>query len=254
MRGVPRERRGAVERGRRLQRDPEDARGAGEDQHQLLGRVEVEPGDEAEAVAQRAGDQAGTGRGAHEREPRQVEADRAGRRALADHDVELEVLHRRVEHLFDRARQPVDLVDEEHVAVVEIGEDRGEIAGALQRGATRDPQAHAHLHRDDAGETGLAQPGRAREQDVVDGLPALLRRAQHDLQVLDQARLADEVVERPRPERGLLGRLDRVGTGAQQLLAAHTRTASCFSASRSRSSTPPSSGSCASTSRISSGA
>src|SRR3712207_7412809 len=43
----------------------------------------------------------------------QVEADRSGRRALADHDVELEVLHGRVEDLLHGAGQAVDLVDEQ---------------------------------------------------------------------------------------------------------------------------------------------
>ena len=34
----------------------------------------------------------------------------------AEDDVEAEVLHRRVERLLDRRREPVDLVDEEDVA------------------------------------------------------------------------------------------------------------------------------------------
>ena len=49
-----------------------------------LGVVVVEPGDEAEAVAQRAGDEARAGGGADEGEAGQVEPDRAGRRALAE--------------------------------------------------------------------------------------------------------------------------------------------------------------------------
>ena len=109
--------------------------------------VVVEPGDEAEAVAQRAGDQAGARRRAHEREAREIEPDRARRRTLPDHDVELKVFHRGIEHLFDRARKAVDLVDEQHAAVVEIGEDRGEIAGPLERGPAGGLHARAHLGR-----------------------------------------------------------------------------------------------------------
>ena len=48
---------------------------------------------------------------------------------------------------------------------------------------------------DDAGQRRLAQPRRAGEQHVIDGLPALPRRGQHDLEVLAQARLTDELVE-----------------------------------------------------------
>ena len=41
---------------------------------------------------------------------------RARRRPLADDEVELEVLHRRIEDFLDRRIEPVDLVDEQHVA------------------------------------------------------------------------------------------------------------------------------------------
>ena len=54
-----------------------------------------------------------------ERERRQVERQRSRRRPLADDDVEPEVLERRVEDLLDRAVQPVDLVDEEDVVLLE---------------------------------------------------------------------------------------------------------------------------------------
>ena len=137
-----------------------------------IGRVVVvEPGDEPEAVAQRPGDQAGAGGGADQGEAGDVEPDRAGGRALAQHDVELEVLHRRVEHLFDGPGQPVDLVDEEHVALAELAEDGGEVAAPLERRTGRDVQADVHLGGDDVGEAGLAEAGRAGEEEVVGGLP-----------------------------------------------------------------------------------
>ena len=139
MRGVPRARRAISAAPSASSGTPRIARRALEDRDEVVGLVVVEAGDEAEAVAQRAGDQAGARRRADEREARQVEADRARRRALADDDVELEVLHRGVQHLLDGAREAVDLVDEQHVAVVEVGEDRGEVAGALERGPARDP-------------------------------------------------------------------------------------------------------------------
>ena len=49
---------------------------------------------------------------------------------FADHQVELELLHRRVEDLLDRRAQAVDLVDEQHVARLQVGEQGGEVAGA----------------------------------------------------------------------------------------------------------------------------
>ena len=100
---------------------------------ELVGRVVVEPEGEPEAVAQRRRQQPGARRRADERERRQVERQRPRGRPLADDDVEPEVLERRVEDLLDRAVEPVDLVDEEDVARLERGQDRGDVALALER-------------------------------------------------------------------------------------------------------------------------
>ena len=128
---------------------------------------------------------------------------------LADHDVELEVLHRRVQDLFDGPGEAMDLVDEEDVAVVEVGEDGGEVTGALQRRAAGDPEPDLHLGGHDPGEARLAQAGRAGEEQVVDGLAA--PGAEQDVEMLLQPRLTDELVEPAGPQRRLLGRLHRVG-------------------------------------------
>jgi hypothetical protein len=37
---------------------------------------------------------------------------------LADDEVELEILHRRIEHLLDRRVEPMDFVDEQNVALL----------------------------------------------------------------------------------------------------------------------------------------
>ena len=87
---------------------------------------------------------------------------RARRRPLPDDEVELEVLHRGIEHLLDLARQAVDLVDEEHVAALEVGEDRREVAAALEHGPRRAAACDAHLVRDDVRERRLAEAGRTR--------------------------------------------------------------------------------------------
>ena len=60
----------------------EQAGAALDDARQLLGRVELQPRDDAEAVAQRIGQHAGARGRAHQREGLQVQLDRARRRAL----------------------------------------------------------------------------------------------------------------------------------------------------------------------------
>ena len=97
---------------------------------------------------------------------------RARRRPLADDQVELEVLHRRIEHFLDRRLQAVDLVDEQDVAGLQVGQDRGEVAGALDHRPGGGAEADAQLARDDLRQRGLAQAGRAVQQHVVQRLAA----------------------------------------------------------------------------------
>jgi hypothetical protein len=95
----------------------------------------VEPVLDAEAVAQRAREQPGArGRPDQgERRQRQGHDLRAG--ALAHGDRQLPVLHGGIEDLLDRARQAVDLVDEEDRARLQRGEERRHVALALERRA-----------------------------------------------------------------------------------------------------------------------
>ena len=117
IRGVPRERReisSAASASISTSRIRAERR---DDPRQLLGLVVLEPEGHPETVAQRRRQQAGARGRADERERRQVERERPRRGPLADDDVEPEVLERRVEDLLDRAAEPVDLVDEEDVAL-----------------------------------------------------------------------------------------------------------------------------------------
>jgi len=93
----------------------------------------------------------------------------------------------------------VDLVDEEDVARLERGEDRRNVLLFDGRpGDGADPDAE--LLVDDVGEARLTEAGRPCEQDVVERLPARLRRGQGDLELLLHALLADELVEPARAQ------------------------------------------------------
>src|ERR1700690_4021718 len=109
--------------------DAKDARAAVDDQLELRLAVEIKPHRDAEAVAQRIGEQPGTCRGADQGEFGKVDLHRACRRAFTDDEVELKILHRRIKDFLDRRVEAMDLVDEENVAIFEIGEQRREIAG-----------------------------------------------------------------------------------------------------------------------------
>jgi hypothetical protein len=89
----------------------------------------------------------------------------------------------------------VDLVDEEHVALLEAGEDRGHVPLALERGAGNRPDPDAELLANDRRERRLAEPRRPDEEHVVERVTASTGRLERDLELLFRALLADEVGE-----------------------------------------------------------
>src|SRR4029079_8563772 len=98
-------------------------------------------------------------------------------------DVEAEVLERRVEDLLRGAIEPMDLVDEENVARLESGEDRGVVF--LRDGGSRDgTEPHAELLTDDLRERRLAEARGAREKHVVARLRARPRGLESDPELL----------------------------------------------------------------------
>ena len=128
----------------------------------------------------------------------------------------------------------MDLVDEEHVALAERGEDRGHVALPFERGAGGAAQADAELLADDVGEARLAETGRPDQEEVVEGLAARSRRLERDCKLFLDPLLGDELVEAARPERALELVLLRANVGRQELSFCH---AASFSACRTCSST-----------------
>src|SRR4030095_16818148 len=143
---------------------------------QLPRLVEGEPDRYAEAVAQRRGEEPGAGGGADEREGRERDLDRARGRSLADDQIELVILHRGVEHFLHRRIEAVDLIDEEYVLVLEIGQQCRQIARTHKHRARSRAKADAKLARDDLGKRGLAETGRPGEQHMVERLATRFRR------------------------------------------------------------------------------
>ena len=119
---------------------------------------------------------------------------------FADDDIEDARFHRGVEDFFDSAIEAMDLVDEKHVAGGEVGEDRREIADALDRGAGSGAQARADLFGDQMRERGLAQSGRTIQKYVLGLMVAAARGGQKDAQILFYRRLADIFGPRIRPQ------------------------------------------------------
>ena len=135
MRGVPRRAAGDFQGAGLVDGHAENFRRALHDELQIVMRVELQPQHDAEARAQGRGEQSGAGRGADEGEWLDVHSVGASGRALPDHDVELVVFERGIQHFFERRLQAVDFVNEQDLLLAQVGEDGGEVAFDLQRRA-----------------------------------------------------------------------------------------------------------------------
>jgi len=135
-----------------------------------------------EPVAQGGGDESRAGGGADEGEGLQLNVQRSRVDAFAEGEVDAEVFHGRVEELFDGLLHAVDFVDEEDGILFGVGEVGDEVLGGLESGAGADLEVDAEVARDAGGEGGLAEAGRAIEEDVAEGLAAFGGRLHGDLQ------------------------------------------------------------------------
>ena len=110
----------------------------------------------------------------------------------------------------------VDLVDEEDVALLQVGEQGGQIAGPDQHRSGRDAQSDPELGGHDPGQRRLAEAGWPGEEQVVGGLVALQRGLEDDAEVFGQLALADELAEGAGAQPRLVGLLGRGGLGVDR--------------------------------------
>src|SRR5690606_15946430 len=106
----------------------------------------------------------------------------------------------------------MDLIDEENVVFLKVGEQGGQIAWPLEYRPRGLAQLYAHFVRDDVRKRRLAKARGAEQQHVVQRFAATPGGLDEDLQLLTNAMLADVFLQRTRPQRPLDGVL--VGRGA----------------------------------------
>ena len=189
-----------------IDRHIEQAGRALDDAGELVVGVIVEAVHQAEARAQRCGEHARAGGGTHQREARQVDLDGTRRRPGIDDDIQPVILHRRIQIFLDGGMQAVDFIDEEHVALLDVGEDAGEVARLLDLRAGGGVKLGAGSARNQVGQRGLAEAGRAGQQHVIEHIATLFGRLQHQQQAVLHLVLADELGKRRRAQRDIEGR------------------------------------------------
>src|SRR5439155_21819114 len=110
---------------------------------------------------------------------------------------------RGIEHFFHRRAEAMDLVDEQHVALFEIGEQCGKIAGFRNHRTGSGAKADAEFARDDLRQRGLAEAGGPYEQHMVQRLVTLARGFDEDGEIGARLRLADKFGQQLRAQRGI---------------------------------------------------
>ena len=161
--------------------------GGRDDARELIHGVEREPLNNAETGVERGREEPGPGRCANEREVGERQLHRARGWPFADQDVDGAVFHGGIEDFLHHGREPVNLVHEQHIAVLQMGEDGSEVAGTLQHGPRGGAQVHLHLVGNDVGKRGLAEARGAEDQRVVQRVaPASCRLDEYLHLVLDR--------------------------------------------------------------------
>ena len=98
----------------------------------------------------------------------------------------------------------MNLVDEQHIAVLELRENRRQITCSFEGRTRRDLEIGAHLGGDDVGERGFSETGRTGEKQMVGGFTTTSRGTEHDPQMPFQLGLADELRQGLGPQSGFV--------------------------------------------------
>jgi hypothetical protein len=94
----------------------------------------------------------------------------------------------------------MDLVDEQNIARLQIGQQRSEVTATLDDRARSGAESHPHFAGDNLRERRFAKTGWPGKQHMVEGLAPTPRRLDKDPQIVAQRLLAHELVERQRTQ------------------------------------------------------
>ena len=155
--------------------------------------------------SQRRRDQRQAGGRADDREARQLQANGARRRTLANHDIQGEIFHRRVHHLFHGPAQAVNFVNEKDVPRAQVSQNGRQVTGSLDRRAGRSLDIHTHLVGQDVRQGGLAQSRRAVKKHMLQWVAALACRRDQNVQIFFNLRLPNIIRQARRAQGGVNG-------------------------------------------------
>jgi hypothetical protein len=114
---------------------------------------------------------------------------------FAQHQIHTKILHRRVEELFDHARQTVDFVNEQDRAFFSVGEVGHQIGRFRQGRAGGHLDRGAQFVRNDRSKRGFAEARRAIEQNMRERLAQFFAGVDGDAETFHYRFLADDFAQ-----------------------------------------------------------
>ena len=138
--------------------------------------------------------------GTDEREGIQVNLYAPCRRTFVDHDVDAIVFHGGVEIFFHHGRQPVNLVDEEHVVGFERSQNACQVAGFVEHRTAGNLESHPQFVGDDVRQRGLSQSGRSVKERVVERLATVFGSLHEHFKILHHLLLSAKVSKAERSQ------------------------------------------------------
>jgi hypothetical protein len=148
---------------------------------------------DSKTIAQGTAEQPSAGSRSNQGEWGNVEGDDASASSLTNCDRQCSVLHRRIERLLDRSRQPVDLIYEKHRSRLKGAENRGYVGLLLKRWPSGRHERDSQFTGNYLSKGRLSEPGRSSEEDMVKSIGALVRSLDRNLKLLSNRALSDEV-------------------------------------------------------------
>lgn len=95
----------------------------------------------------------------------------------------------------------MDFINEEDVALLEIGENASEVGGFLHGQPADGAEVRAHHFGKDVGERGLAEAERSADENMIERFAAMLGRGDAHIKALLHLGLPPEISEDCGPER-----------------------------------------------------
>ena len=87
----------------------------------------------------------------------------------------------------------MNLIDKQHVVIVQIGQECSEVPRPREYWARRDSKSDAELCRHDSSKRRLAKSRRSSKQEMVDRLAALASCFKNNVEMLNHLWLTDEL-------------------------------------------------------------